>query len=135
MDQRLNKASHRFGLGFWAFFARRPGLYRITSRLGAWALRWRAGDKGRLDSWPLAAGWTGVRDLASPSGEGGETFMAAWKPGQAVMSQGGHSTSTARTAILGKLGRGHLVLIPSRNDREAAVASGASTGRPNPAAG
>lgn len=82
VDQRLNKASHRFGLGFWAFFARRPGLYRIASRLGAWALRWRAGDKGRLDSWPLAAGWTSVRDLAAPSGEGGETFMAAWKRGK-----------------------------------------------------
>lgn len=38
------------------------------------------------------------------------------------MSQGGHSTSTARTAILGKLGRVLGADPQSRNDREAAVA-------------
>lgn len=78
VEQRLNKQSQRFGLGIWAFFARRPWLYRIASRLGGWALRVRAGNRGRLDRWPFASGWTSVRDLAAPSGSGGETFMVAW---------------------------------------------------------
>jgi len=79
VDRRLTKPVQRYGLGVWGFFARRPMLYRLASRIGVRLLRWRAGDRGRLASWPFAAGWTDVRDLSAPSGEGGETFMAAWK--------------------------------------------------------
>lgn len=82
VEQRLNKRTHRIGLGIWAFFARRPWLYRIVSRLGALTLRLAAGGRGRVARWPLAGGWTSRRDLAAPSGAGGETFMAAWRKGR-----------------------------------------------------
>ena len=81
-DRALNKAAQRWGLGVWAFFARRPWLYRLASRIGSLALRIGAKGRGRVDRWPLAGGWTSVRDLAAPSSSGGETFMASWRRGR-----------------------------------------------------
>jgi L-lactate dehydrogenase complex protein LldF len=65
----------RWGLGFWAFFAKRPALYRAATALAMRALGTLGRAKGRFRRLPLASGWTGTRDLPAPEGE---TFMALW---------------------------------------------------------
>lgn len=78
-ERALNPATQRFGLGVWAFLARRPGLYRLASRIGVAALRLLAGSRGRIARLPLGDGWTKHRDMPAP--EGG-TFMDRWKKGE-----------------------------------------------------
>ncbi len=78
-ERALNPATQRFGLGVWAFLARRPGLYRLAARIGVAALRLLAGSRGRIARLPLGDGWTKHRDMPAP--EGG-TFMDRWKKGE-----------------------------------------------------
>ena len=66
----------RYGLKFWAFFAKRPGLYRLLSASSNRFLRLMAGKKGRATRLPLAGGWTDHRDMPAPSGK---TFMQQWQ--------------------------------------------------------
>jgi L-lactate dehydrogenase complex protein LldF len=75
-EKRLVPAAARYGLGVWAFFATRPRLYRMATRMGAGALRMLGGRRGSFRSLPLAGGWTGGRDMPAPQGP---TFMAQWK--------------------------------------------------------
>jgi L-lactate dehydrogenase complex protein LldF len=63
------------GLAFWAFFARRPALYRLAAALVMRALGNLGHAKGRFRRLPLASGWTAARDLPAPEGE---TFMTLW---------------------------------------------------------
>jgi L-lactate dehydrogenase complex protein LldF len=80
-ERGLSPATQRAGLKFWAFFARRPGLYRLGSRIAIGALSLLGKRSGRFRSLPLAGGWTRYRDLPAP--EGG-TFMAQWKARKAA---------------------------------------------------
>ena len=73
--RRLSPAKFRYGLGFWAFFAAQPALYRLLAGIGARVL-------GRRRPWrrlPFAGGWTGTRDF--PASEG-RSFMALWRAGR-----------------------------------------------------
>ncbi|MDG4553832.1 MAG: LutB/LldF family L-lactate oxidation iron-sulfur protein [Candidatus Competibacter sp.] len=74
-EQHLSPAGVRFGLSAWAFFAKRPKLYRIAAGFGAWLLRRLGGRKGRIKHLPLAGGWTAWRDLPAPQGQ---TFQQQW---------------------------------------------------------
>jgi L-lactate dehydrogenase complex protein LldF len=74
-EKRLTPGAMRWGIGLWAFFARRPGLYRLGTRIGAGALRLMAGRKGRLRKLPLGGGWTDHRDFPKPEGA---TFMTQY---------------------------------------------------------
>jgi len=65
----------RWGIGAWAFVARRPRLYRLASGIGARALR-LLGRRGWIRSLPLAGAWTAHRDFPAPSGG---TFMAQYR--------------------------------------------------------
>ncbi|MBL8572982.1 MAG: iron-sulfur cluster-binding protein [Hyphomicrobiaceae bacterium] len=75
-ERHLNPPAQRWGLGAWAFLARRPKLYhaltglvaRLIGRIGAV----RGGSLGWL---PLAGGWTRHRDLPAPEGR---TFLEMW---------------------------------------------------------
>lgn len=80
-ERHLSPAVSRAFLGLWAFFARRPALYRFATRLTMRALAWAARGKGRFTSLPLASGWTNQRDLPAPQGQ---TFQAQWKAHQAA---------------------------------------------------
>jgi L-lactate dehydrogenase complex protein LldF len=75
-ERRLSPAPVRYGLGFWAFFASRPGLYRMATGLAARALHLAGRNKGRFASLPFAGGWTRYRDLAAPEGA---TFQSQWR--------------------------------------------------------
>jgi L-lactate dehydrogenase complex protein LldF len=74
-ERHLSPAAYRTNLGLWAFFARRPALYRLATRIGAKALGWLGRKTGRLSSLPFAGGWTEGRDLPTPEGD---TFFARY---------------------------------------------------------
>ena len=74
--QRLTPPRARWALAAWAFFARRPELYRLATRLAIKLLNLLAGGKGRFRSLLFAQAWTAARDLPAPQGD---TFMAQWQ--------------------------------------------------------
>ncbi len=75
-ERNLNPAVARYGLGFWAFFAKKPWLYRLSTRLAAKSMKLLGRNKGSFQSLPGAGAWTQYRDFAVPEGE---TFQAKWK--------------------------------------------------------
>ena len=77
--ERLEPGSLRAGIGIWAVLARRPGLYRLASRIGVRAIR-LFGKGGWIARLPLAGGWTAHRDLPRPTGR---TFMDQYRAQQA----------------------------------------------------
>ena len=78
-ERHLTPRAARSNLALWAWFARRPGLYRLATRVGAVGLGLLGRKAGRFKSLPLAGGWTGGRDLPAPEGE---TFFARYKKQQ-----------------------------------------------------
>jgi L-lactate dehydrogenase complex protein LldF len=74
-ERHLSPPVARTALRLWAFFAKRPALYRLAAGLGARVLRARAGRAGRIRSLPFAGGWTAHRDLPAPEGR---TFQQLW---------------------------------------------------------
>ena len=75
-ERHLQPKAMRWGLGLWAFFAKRPKLYRKATAIAARVLANQAHGKGRLTKVPLASGWTDVRDFPAPQGK---TFQQMWK--------------------------------------------------------
>ena len=75
-ERHLQPTSQRWGLGLWAWMAKRPKLYRRATALAARVLANQAHGKGRLSKVPLASGWTEFRDLPAPQGK---TFHQLWK--------------------------------------------------------
>lgn len=74
-ERNLSPATFRAGLSVWAFFATRPWLYHLATRIGMLALGFAGKARGRFSWLPLAGGWTKYRDLPAPAGT---TFQAAW---------------------------------------------------------
>jgi L-lactate dehydrogenase complex protein LldF len=64
-----------FGLGLWAFAAKRPALYRFGARIMARLLRFLSRN-GAVHSLPLMQGWFAVRDFPAPEGK---TFQELWR--------------------------------------------------------
>jgi len=75
-ERHLAPATVRYGLSLWAYFARRPRLYRLATSLGMRALAFAGKTKGRFAWLPFASGWTDTRDFPAPQGG---TFQAQWK--------------------------------------------------------
>ena len=73
-SQHLTPRTARWALRSWAFFARRPRLYRLATR-AATRVGGILGAKGSFRRLPLAGGWTEFRDLPAPEGE---TFQSRW---------------------------------------------------------
>jgi L-lactate dehydrogenase complex protein LldF len=78
-EQHLSPATARYGLAFWAFFAKRPRLYGIVTGAASRVLALAGRRRGRFSWLPLASGWTGHRDFPAPQGG---TFQAKWKRAQ-----------------------------------------------------
>ncbi|MGG5821308.1 LutB/LldF family L-lactate oxidation iron-sulfur protein [Falsiroseomonas sp. HW251] len=76
-ERHLTPAAIRSNLALWAWFAKRPALYRAATRMGVGALSLLARGRGAFRSMPFAGGWTQGRDLPAP--EPGGTFMARYK--------------------------------------------------------
>ena len=78
-ERHLTPATTRTNLALWAFFARRPALYRLATRAAALGLGLLGRRKGRFGAMPLAGGWTAERDLPAPEGD---TFFARYAKAQ-----------------------------------------------------
>jgi L-lactate dehydrogenase complex protein LldF len=74
-ERHLSPRTHRWGLGFWAFLAKRPRLYQAATRLTMRVLGNLGWRKGRFRRLPFAGGWTGRRDMPAPEGR---TFQEMW---------------------------------------------------------
>ncbi len=74
-ERHLSPATFRYGLGVWAFFARRPRLYQWATGVAMRVLGNLGWRKGRFRRLPLAGGWTKFRDLPAPAGK---TFQELW---------------------------------------------------------
>ncbi len=74
-ERHLSPATWRWGLGIWAWFARRPRLYQFGTKLVMRALGNLGARRGRFRRLPLAGGWTKYRDLPAPEGQ---TFQEMW---------------------------------------------------------
>ena len=78
-ERHLTPTAQRTNLALWAWFARRPGAYRLATRAAAWALGLLGRRRGRFHSLPMAGGWTEGRDLPAPEGD---TFFARYARAQ-----------------------------------------------------
>jgi L-lactate dehydrogenase complex protein LldF len=67
-ERRLRPWSERLGLWVWGWFAQRPALYALVTRIGVRVLAWWGGRDRLIHRLPLGAGWTGGRDLPAPEG-------------------------------------------------------------------
>lgn len=65
----------RFGLGVWAWFAKRPALYHFMASTAMSALGWLGRKQGSFFNLPLAGGWTATREFPAPQGK---TFQELW---------------------------------------------------------
>ena len=75
----LTPPAARYGLRLWAFFAERPALYRLATRIAMGVLGRFGRKRGRFTALPFAGGWTATRDMPAPQGP---TFMSAWARGR-----------------------------------------------------
>ncbi|TNE33328.1 MAG: iron-sulfur cluster-binding protein [Alphaproteobacteria bacterium] len=75
-EKQIAPKPERWGIGLWAFFTKRPALYRLATGLAARLLHAMGGRRGRISKLPLLSGWTSVRDFPAPLGK---TFMQQWK--------------------------------------------------------
>lgn len=71
----LSPVRQRWALNAWRWVATRPTLYHFGEQLAARGLKLLS-KKGRIQSLPMAGGWTDSRDLPAPSGK---TFLEQWK--------------------------------------------------------
>jgi L-lactate dehydrogenase complex protein LldF len=74
-ERHLTPPVVRANLALWAWFARRPGFYRLATRVAARALALAARGRGAFHKRPCGGGWTGGRDFPAPEGE---TFFARY---------------------------------------------------------
>ena len=75
-ERHLAPATFRYGLGVWAFFARRPSLYKLATSVAMPLMSYFGRKQGRFKKLPLASGWTDHRDMPAPQGK---TFQAQWR--------------------------------------------------------
>jgi L-lactate dehydrogenase complex protein LldF len=69
VERHLRPPLERLGLTVWAYFAKRPKLYRMAAALGVRFLRMLGGSKKSITRLPFASGWTDYRDMPAPSGK------------------------------------------------------------------
>ena len=75
-SRHLTPATQRYGLAFWAFFAKRPALYKM---LTPWLMSLMAlvgREKGYFSALPFASGWTDSRNFPTPQGK---TFQSLYR--------------------------------------------------------
>ncbi len=84
-ERHLSPGAVRTNLALWAWFAQRPGLYRLATRLAMGALGRLGRARGAFRRLPLAGGWTGTRDLPAPQGR---TFMDEYARRQRERARG-----------------------------------------------
>lgn len=83
-EKHLTPSAARYGLSLWAFFAKRPKLYRAAVAFAMPLLSALGGSKRRIHTLPFAGGWTKHREMPAPEGK---TFLQAWAEKQSQERQ------------------------------------------------
>lgn len=78
-ERHLTPQRVRAGLKVWAFFAKRPKLYRLATDMAARLLGLMGRKTGRIGRLPLAEGWTQGRDFPAPAGR---SFFSQYSGGR-----------------------------------------------------
>ncbi len=91
-EKKMSPQAFRNGLGIWAWFAKRPDMYRLGSRIAMGVLGMLGRRKGKFRSLPLAGGWTDWRDMPAPEGK---TFHQLWAERQAKAGTGAATTASS----------------------------------------
>ena len=78
-ERHLQPTFQRWGLGAWAFVAKRQALYRWLTGMAVGVLGRLGRRHGSFYNLPLASGWTAGRELPAPEGR---TFMQQWRAGR-----------------------------------------------------
>ena len=87
VDRGLRPRTERLGLRLWSWFAQRPRLYAMATRMAVWAMRLHADRNGMIYWMPFASGWTGSgkagegRFLPAPAGRTFRDLYARRKRG------------------------------------------------------
>ncbi|MEO8407405.1 MAG: LUD domain-containing protein, partial [Oxalobacteraceae bacterium] len=74
--KELRPPLERLGLRAWAYFAQRPALYSLTTKIGVRLMRIMGGRKKSISTLPFVSGWSDYRDMPAPSGK---TFRELYK--------------------------------------------------------
>lgn len=74
-ERHLQPSAARYGLALWAFFAKRPALYQLATRMAMGTLGALGRRRGRFTRLPMAGGWTRHREMPAPQGK---TFQQMW---------------------------------------------------------
>ncbi|WP_135081335.1 LutB/LldF family L-lactate oxidation iron-sulfur protein [Terasakiella sp. SH-1] len=65
----------RWGLSWWAFWAKRPKAYHFAAKIKMRVMGWLARKNGHFKSLAFTKGWTGHKDFPAPEGK---TFQQLW---------------------------------------------------------
>ncbi|HVO89067.1 MAG TPA: lactate utilization protein B [Casimicrobiaceae bacterium] len=87
----LRPWTERVGTRLWAWVARRPKLYALSTRIAVRLLRVMGGRERLIHSLPLARGWTEDRDMPAPAGR---TFRELY----AARARKGHASDQPSTS-------------------------------------
>ncbi|MGZ5882895.1 MAG: 4Fe-4S dicluster domain-containing protein, partial [Burkholderiaceae bacterium] len=72
----MRPTTEYIGFYIWAYFAKRPRLYRWATRTVAHLLSIMSGSRKSIKRLPFAGGWTRTRDMPRPTGK---TFIELYK--------------------------------------------------------
>lgn len=75
-EGQMRPAAEYVGFAVWAYFAKRPMLYRLATRIGVRIMKWMGGSKKSISRLPFVGGWTDNREMPAPSGK---TFHELYK--------------------------------------------------------
>jgi L-lactate dehydrogenase complex protein LldF len=76
VERHLRPPVERLGLTVWAYFAKRPKLYRLATAAGVRLLRVLGGTRKSISRLPFVGGWTDYREMPAPPGK---TFRELYK--------------------------------------------------------
>lgn len=82
IERGLRPRAERIGLAVWGFFAKRPTLYALATKLGVRVLERMGGNRRSITRLPFARGWTATRDIPAPVGRTFRELYAAQRSHQ-----------------------------------------------------
>jgi len=76
-ERQLRPWHERAGFRLWSWFAQRPALYALASKIGVRFLKMLSDGHGMIRRLPLGKGWTEERDMPAPAGRTFRELYAA----------------------------------------------------------
>ena len=125
-ERHLSPAVGALRARLWAFFAKRPALYRLAIDPAMRAMPCRP-RRGRFAWLPFAGGWTRYRDLTAPQGA---TFQSRWRAKSGASNERARRDSPRRSPLAACDGRRRAAPRGGRRAPRCKPRSGSSPPRP-----